>query len=356
MRSYTCRISSLLRHTRPLYAIGLIGLVLLTGCPRRYNYIRMPKMSRVKYIRNTNDIDAMKTSAKGTDMRPVRYTPPRGRAAAAAVGVSAAGVYYTKDGQKVGRDYYTSYCHVYWRLNYLRLLITKGSLPHDFAQIVADIRKELDELTSTITRDGNYTVADDAMKKYEGGLIHLAAHRDLLSSGANLTSAPWSLGKTAMQDYIDNGLFGIGAKTNESIYTIPKQYDDDEDVYNSTINANQNKPKQQLSAQEKRAIGFALAYADKYQRPPRDMMKKDWKDAIIFTNKLRDQLWMMNRTGNTDGAEQISVNPENVSLNPEEVLTNIKGYSAHATDLPLGSPTQSESMQMSLDKAESGNK
>src|SRR5262249_20629239 len=48
------------------------------------------------------------------------------------------------------------------------------------------------------------------------------------------------------------------------------------------------------------AIKLVEEYAEKYQAPPDEMMKRAWRKAIEKINELRDELGLMNRAENRD--------------------------------------------------------
>jgi hypothetical protein len=215
----------------------------------------------------------------------------------------------TEGGRVLHLNYYDGYAHIYWRLNWMRKAILNGSIPSDFARSVALTRRQLEELTHTIQRDGNYTVADRALTHLENGVNHLRADQALQQTSASIYAAPWVSGRETMQIYIDQGRLGFGGKPlGQSSFTPHRHHDSEDDVHHTTLATGLPTPTLSLSSAQRRAVSIALEYAEKYHASPQEKMRSEWKQAIEQINKLRDQLWLMNRRENSDG-DATDVNP-----------------------------------------------
>ena len=301
-------------------AAAALGFALLTGCHRQF-VDRTKLQSTVETHRMAfNDIDRLRisTGSAGT-VAPSGVEP-------------IAESYTDPTGHKVPKTYYIIYCDIYWRLNWFRQELKKGDVPEDFTTKLANVRKELIEATAGLSHDGNYRVADEALTHLEIGWKHYQAAEDLVAAGAQCSSAPWSAGALAMQQFIESGGLGFGMK---SLANAPQSPTDP----NAAGALSASDPGyaagnvERLTPKQKRAIDVAVQYAGEFHGPPEECARVEWSTAVEKINKLRDQLWMMNKGPNRDSGSIVDIrpNPGASGLSGERVVNT---YIKNGTDLP----------------------
>ena len=247
-------------------------------------------------------------------------------------------VYIDDTGHKVPKSYYIMYCDIYYRMNWIRQELKKGSVPPDFGRKLANVRRELKEGTAGIARDGNYRVADEAITYLETGWKHYQAAEALVAAGAQTSSAPWSVGALAMQQFIENGGFGFGAKllANASLNAAPAGGTQSA-LDAASAGALDTGTTTGLSGRQERAIAVAIRYARDFHKSPRECAVSEWAMAVEKINKLRDQLWLMNKSNTHDSGSLVDVRPSTgttatAPAGDFEQITNT--YSKNGTDLP----------------------
>lgn len=302
------------RQTRRLLLPGallLLTMGMFAGCRQtdlsQFHTEGTPiEESDIKPLKSDNTITSLDSTGTGPKEIPLAPGGLPVRSVSDSVestqGTDTSGV-TTAGGKELKLNYYSGYAHVYWRLNWIRKTILSGNLPYDFARSVKITRQELEELTRTIRRDGNYTVADEALTHLEKGLEHLSANQALEQASALTYSAPWSGGRSMMESYIEQGNLGFGGKSLEQkTYRASRDYDAEDEDYRPRRTASQPlTTATALTAAQQRAVTIALEYAGRYHASPEEKMRSEWKQAIEKINKLRDQLWLMNRPENSDG-------------------------------------------------------
>jgi hypothetical protein len=330
--------------SRSALLLGLL-LGLLPGCRRENGSAQVqPIEGKVEYLnvdplKDPNRFDAVTDVTTGQKLAPVSPGPLPVSSVSSVVNPDPGGIGQTSaDGHTLHLNYYSGYAHVYWRLNWIRKTIIKGSLPHDFARSISITRRELEDLTRTISRDGNYTVADRALTHLESGLEHLRADQALQEASAAYLSAPWS-GRLVMQNYIDQGGMGFGGRPlGMDVSRNPRHYDSDSDTYTTRPVTNTLPVPSALSSAQRSALAIALEYADRYHAAPLDQMRSEWRLAIEEINRLRDQLWLMNRPENSDGnASEVRPTTGQTRLDPSHGVGSFSQttlYNKAGTDLP----------------------
>lgn len=240
----------------------------------------------------------------------------------------SAPVYSDETGRKVPRSYYVLYCDIYWRLNWIRGELRKGHVPPGFDLKLDNVRRELKEATVGVVHDDNYRVADNALTLLQSGWEHYLADQRLVDAGAQAKSAPWGAGMMAMQQFIDMGGFGFGAK---SLANAPL----DASVSGGAVpDATElSGVSKLLTPPQERAIAVALQYAGSYRMSPHDCATNDWSKAVEKINKLRDQLWLTNQS--PDQGNTVSVAPAQALPRINTDLRQMsRGYDKNGTDLP----------------------
>ena len=184
-------------------------------------------------------------------------------------------------------DYVTK-CDTYWKLNWIRRELLAGRVPAELAQMAERARREL---SSTIA-DGNYDTGMSAANSLTHGLVHMKADQIITQSGIDTSAVPWSQGRTSALRYVSR-LLGSSSAGRMEIGSMDLTADDDSTYL--------SRPGHQASPGLQDAASIIVDYAGTYHASPREMMQREWQRAIQSTNRLRDQLWMMNRETNSDG-------------------------------------------------------
>jgi hypothetical protein len=237
------------------------------------------------------------------------WSPP----AAPADGVDLQ-TYVDEQGHKIPKSYYIVYCDIFYKLDWVRSQLRKGIIPPEFGTKLKNVRKELNLATTGIARDGNYKVADEALTLLETGLQHYLAEGELAASGAQIRSAPWTVGRGAMQRYVDSGALGFGAKSIAN--TLPGPGSDaapDRSSPDTQLELEVGGTSKTLTRRQQNAIEIALHYATDYQRSPHDCAQADWTKAAVKINTLGDQLYLLTTRANRDGGVAITVKPNSSS-------------------------------------------
>jgi hypothetical protein len=198
--------------------------------------------------------------------------------------------------------YYTGISEIYWKLNWMRRELLRGSIPYNMLDEIGTTRKSLQQMT----HDGNYNLAIEALDRMEKGLEHLACLQILSHAQIDDLRVPWEAGVFAVQQQLDTQR---GATETPPIPMPTKRRGysedtDDEDGGNTRVPALNTLPDEtsgEISPQRRLAIDLALDYERQYQNSPRTMMQREWETAITRTNRLRDNLFLANRAENKDG-------------------------------------------------------
>ena len=209
--------------------------------------------------------------------------------------------YVTEDGQKVNKEYYTIYMHLYFRLNWLCKRVAKGELPKKFPMYVKRTQKEMLELTLTTVKDGNYKLVEKTIKHLKQGLEHYHDIQDMYPLMNGMNSAPWRSGEVAMKTFINEGGFGVGQSgdANSDFSRNAKNNDESTDAT----------PQQAI---QKKAIDLAIKYATLYRLPPQEMMSQEWKEAVDATRTLKVNL-LGNYYNGSGGVVSSNIKDTNIS-------------------------------------------
>ncbi len=287
-------------------AAALLALVALTGCeqdngdPFEDSAVG-DKMQTIKIQRLKMD-PSMIARKDVTTGKPVAITVQADNASAlTGVVPGGRGAFHGEDyayghadslGRPRGADSdYVDKADVYWKLNWLRKHLNDSSLPDDFEKAIKICR----EIMTTAKHDANYRLADDALTHLEMGLKHYRAAQFLRSSHVDTSLIPWSGGVEAAQRVIDRGVLGFGEKTQMAVrYSVPE--DDDTPAWrrNAAPTAAPLLPAQQ------KIVDMILEYVRVYHATPDAARRADWKIAAQKTNRLRDELGLMNRPENRE--------------------------------------------------------
>lgn len=282
-----------LRRKQPASVLAMCAaLCLLSGCHRRGDDPTKLRRAYDLHKTNFNQIQQLHN--------------PTERALAQSVGTSGQSDpslgsgqgYLDGFGHRVPRQYYTIYCDIYWKLNWIRGELRKGHVPRDLEDKLDKVSREASDATIGMRRDGNYTACVEALKHLKKGLEHYRARCVLDAAGAQVGSAPWGSGSIAMQEYIDAGSMGFGEKRRiESAASDP------------TLSGAEpiTAPAPELTLLQRRAVRIAMDYAEGPHISPQIAERDEWRKAIEQINKLRDQLWQMNKANNRDAGTYIDL-------------------------------------------------
>jgi hypothetical protein len=188
---------------------------------------------------------------------------------------------------------YIDKADVYWKLNWIRKQVLSGEVPEDLDKRLAKVREQLE----TTVQDNNYRLAEEAITRYENGFEHLRADQVLQRAGVPTTIVPWRSGEAAVRKFIDNNGLGFGGQKRKTT----TQLGDSEDEDRPSLLRRSRRYRSRLSADQEEVIDLILRYTREYHAAPGELMKREWEEAIRVTNKLRDELGLMNRTPNQDG-------------------------------------------------------
>lgn len=196
---------------------------------------------------------------------------------------------------------YIDKADVYWKLNWIRKELQSGNLPSNLKEAVAKTRKGL----MTLVPDRNRTTAEDAVAAMEEGVQHQEADKALKAAGLNPLLIPFAAGREAVARYFDRdkktapvdsdkykpramGLLSLDLRDNRLPVAAISRRPSPGSLTSS------------LSSDLKSAQAIAISYAERYHASPEEMMRRAWRAAIEKTNKLRDDLGLMNRAPNSD--------------------------------------------------------
>ncbi|MCS6777511.1 MAG: hypothetical protein RMJ43_14460 [Chloroherpetonaceae bacterium] len=213
---------------------------------------------------------------------------------------------------------YIDKADVYWKLNWIRKQLQAGTIPPNLADAIARTRQQLE----TTQRDKNYRIAERAIQLLEEGMEHLQARRTLVAAGVASDLIPWSLGREAVQRYIDEGRLGFGSAAKRASLR-PGTADAKESPAQSYWRQQRNTLTSTLTARQQSTIALILEYAEKYRASPDTMLQRVWQKAIERINELRDELGLMNRNENRDSNSTYVPRPiESFSSEPQDLISN----------------------------------
>jgi hypothetical protein len=233
-------------------------------------------------------------------------------------------------GQNAYMKDYVTFADVYWKLNWMRKELLRGSVPYN---LLPEIEKARRELHST-PHDGNYIRAAEALDCMRKGLEHAACLQTLQAAHIDEARVPWDLGSIEVRQ-------AVLAMTTPLPTTAPTP----STRSHTTLLDDDLRPHPELDASmptptpNAAAVQLALDYAERYHVSPREMIGREWERAIRLTNRLRDQLHLQNRPQNDDGdstdvhlavaAAALNINPLNLpagagqaGVAPDEVPTH----------------------------------
>ena len=286
-------------------AVALLTLFALTGCeqddadPFEDAAGDKMKFSRIKRIKMDPSMIARKDVTTG---KPVAIVVQEDNAAAlSGVVPGGSGAFHGADyttghadslGRPRGADSdYVDKADVYWKLNWLCKHLGDAVLPDDFEKAIKIAR----EIMTTAEHDANYRLADEALTHLETGLKHYRAAQVLRSANTDTILIPWSGGVEAVQRAIDRGVLGFGEKSQAALHSAAQ--DDDEDTISRRSPSSAGPP---LTSAQQKIVDILLEYARRYRASPDAMRRADWGIAATKTNRLRDELGLMNRPENRE--------------------------------------------------------
>lgn len=296
--------------------IGLIAVLFgLAGCSQEKELGEFD-VSEIKSLQVTGSIGTMTNPATGQVMRrelPEGYIKPGFIKPGVDVVTGGSG-YKNSEWQSTGiampthrspgfrgpdADYIDK-ADVYWKLNWIRIQLQNGKLPSNLKEAVAKTRK----LLRTVVQDRNSNTAEEAVIALEEGIEHLEAQRVLTLGNTDLQLIPWRAGRAAVERYFeqDNGKLNGGAsKSNKYLNRSGGSLTLDL-MQNplSTPHPSGRSLTTKTAPGVTEAQAVALSYASKFAASPEEMMRRSWQKAIEKTNKLRDDLGLMNRADNND--------------------------------------------------------
>jgi len=327
--------------TRNMALVLSLLAALLAGCRRDYDEPTLPQ---------GQPEDHRASFAGGETLRlPVSATAPSWSPSDS----GEVQYYVDEKGNKIPKSYYIVYCDIFYKLDWIRSQLRKHIVPPEFGSKLKNVRKELELATTGITHDGNYKVADEALKLLEHGLQHYLAEGELAASGAQVSSAPWSLGKGAMQRYIDAGALGFGAKSIAN--TMPDPGPDtgtDLSRPDASLEIDTGGTSKALTRRQRTAIAIALQYTTDYGRSPHECAESDWSKAAVKINTLGDQLYLIKTGANRDNGSTVAIAPNSGSdtnvgvFNDSGVTGRRNGADLPGVPAPTGDPFLTTSPNM----------
>jgi hypothetical protein len=320
-------------HRLRTLVLVLPTLVLAAGCHKEYNDPTKLQSTAASHQASFNEVESLKL--------PGSSLPDAGPS----IGDADPDYYVDENGHRVPKSYYIIYCDIYWRLNWIRQQLRHGIVPERLGDKIENVRKELTQATAGIAHDGNYRVAHEALTFLESGWNHYEAEQALADGGVQSLSAPWSSGAVAMRTFIDAGGFGFGVKPVGAA-SIPAPGASDDPLTQAAAGTPVGADTANLTPRQERAIEVAVRYAGEYHRSPRDCAQDEWSRAVERINKLRDQLWMMNKANSKDNGTAVDVRPSSdIGSAAGDFHRTGNAYTKNGTDLPGTSAPTSDPFQ-----------
>jgi hypothetical protein len=201
---------------------------------------------------------------------------------------------------------YVAKADVYWMLNWIRKAIRTSPLPLNLPEAIEKARKKLEETE----RDEDYQTGTEAIAHLEQGLKFWRDAQKLEAAHIHRALIPWGAGSLTMQQFIDNGGLGFGAKRKDAGLNSLSHAEDDEDDDTSSASAGDFSASaaNALTQPQQDAIAIVLDYEKRYHNAPTQMMLREWKAALEKIDLLRDSLDLRHRAENSD--------EDNSELNP----------------------------------------
>lgn len=326
--------------------IGLIAVLFgLAGCSQEKELGEF-SVSEIKSLQVTDSLQPMTNTVTGQEMGrevPEGYIQPK-------VDVVVGGSQYkNSEWQSAGIATPTRRSHgfrgpdadyidkadVYWKLNWIRKQLQNGKLPSNLKEAVAKTRK----LLMTVVRDRNFDTAEEAVTALEEGIDHLEAQRTLTLGNIDPQLIPWGAGRGAVERHFD--------KDKGKIIRPDSKITKPQNRFNGSLALDLTESSSSLPRPSrlgrsltltmpgvKEAQAVALSYAEKYAASPEEMMRRSWQKAIEKTNKLRDDLGLMNRADNNDRNDVSVPTIFGTSIEPRDTMEEMDSTTSDVVPIP----------------------
>ncbi len=208
----------------------------------------------------------------------------------------------TRDPVLTAADY-PDKCTLYWKLNWIRHELLKGTLPYD-REMLTDLRYQLD-LTA---RDANYTLIEKTLKSLDLSLTYFDDARTLRVAGVDTASLPWKNGAEIVRQSLKPVV-----STDTPIDRKPgysSQADEDEDTGAPPAAAPSTAGDSPISTVSPHNLRMIQDYARRQHASPQQMLQRELSAALVDIVALRDSLQLKDRDSTPDTDE--TTVPDNV--------------------------------------------